>query len=238
MKLQVLGSSSKGNCYILQTPSGKLMLECGLPYRDIQKALDFDFSDIIGVLVTHGHQDHCKSAGDMMRSGINVWMSEGAAKSVPRTNHNLQIARSKVLLPIGDFVILPFDVNHDAEEPLGYLIHYKSTGERLLFCTDTYYIKYTFEKLHYIMVECNHIEELITDNVIRDRLRKSHFSLENVKTFLMANDLSRTQKIILLHLSGDNAEPSRMRGEISNQTGVDTEIATPGKIIELQQRPF
>lgn len=55
MKLKVIGSSSKGNAYILETETGILILDAGVPFREIQKALDFDLERIKGCLITHEH---------------------------------------------------------------------------------------------------------------------------------------------------------------------------------------
>ncbi|MDS2204199.1 MBL fold metallo-hydrolase, partial [Clostridioides difficile] len=39
MKIKVLGSSSKGNCYLLQLKNETLILECGVSYKEILKGL-------------------------------------------------------------------------------------------------------------------------------------------------------------------------------------------------------
>jgi len=55
MKLKVLGSSSHGNCYILSTPTGSLILDVGLPWRKIQKGLDYELREVVGALISHEH---------------------------------------------------------------------------------------------------------------------------------------------------------------------------------------
>ena len=55
MKLKVLGSGSSGNCYLLSTENETLILDCGLPIKEIKKGLNFDLGGIKGVLVTHAH---------------------------------------------------------------------------------------------------------------------------------------------------------------------------------------
>ncbi len=45
MKLQVLGSSSKGNCYLIETNKNeKLILDAGVNFKIVQKELNFNFS--------------------------------------------------------------------------------------------------------------------------------------------------------------------------------------------------
>lgn len=147
---------------------------------------------------------------------------------------------------ICDFTILPFDVEHDAEEPLGYLIQYRPTKEKLLFITDSYYCKYKFKGLNYILIECNFVKETLDGNIeagrinpaMKQRLLKSHFSLDHVLDFLRANDLSQCREIILLHLSDANSDAKRMIREIEDLTDITPKVAEPGLEVELKLYPY
>ena len=56
MILKVLGSSSTGNCYLLQSSEGEtLIIECGINIREIKKALNFNMRNVAGVLISHEH---------------------------------------------------------------------------------------------------------------------------------------------------------------------------------------
>jgi phosphoribosyl 1,2-cyclic phosphodiesterase len=247
MKLKVIGSSSKGNCYILETQTGSLLLDAGVPFKEIQKALNFNISNVLGCLVTHEHQDHSKAVKALAFSGIDCFMSMGTLKTMEDLKtHRLMPVISGMHFDLGDFIVVPFDTQHDAAQPLGYLIAYKPTGEKLLFATDTYYIRYRFNGLNYLLVECNYCQDILEENInsgripesLKNRLLESHFSLDNVKGFLEANDLTQVRKIVLIHLSDSNSDASRMVREIKELTGKDTEIAESGKVIELELCPF
>lgn len=246
MKLKVLGSNSSGNSYILESPTGSLLIEAGIPWRLIQQGLDYDLSKVVGALVTHEHKDHSKAVSDVMKAGIDVYMSGGTMDLWPMQNHRMNLVRSGRQFQIADFNIIPFDTEHDANEPLGFLIQYKPTMEKLLFLTDSYYCKYKFNGLNYIMIECNFIKETLDENIengyiseaSKPRLLKSHFSLENVKEFLKANDLSECQEIILLHLSSRNSDAKRMVREIEEVTGIKPKVAIKGLEVELNKEPY
>lgn len=247
MKLKVLGSSSHGNCYILSTSTGSLLLECGLPWKPIQKGLNFDLSNVKGCLVTHSHKDHSKAVPDLLKAGIDVYLSEQTKQAVGASESHRAIAIEPLKqFKVGDFAIMPFPTEHDCEGSLGYLIQYKPTGEKLLFLTDSYYCKYKFKNLNYIMIECNYIKETLDANIearlineaMKPRLLQSHFSLENVKKFLKANDLSQCRKIILLHLSDANSHAERMTREVEQLTGIETVVAEPGIELELELYPY
>ena len=51
MYLKVLGSSSKGNCYLLDNGNEALMIECGIAIKNVQKAVDFDINRIAGCII-------------------------------------------------------------------------------------------------------------------------------------------------------------------------------------------
>jgi phosphoribosyl 1,2-cyclic phosphodiesterase len=78
----------------------------------------------------------------------------------------------------------------------------------------------------------------LIDERIKPRLLQSHFSLEHVKKFLQANDLSQCREIILLHLSSQNSDAARMIKEIKEVTGITPKIATPGLEVELNLYPY
>lgn len=246
MHLKVLGSSSKGNCYILETPTGSLLIEAGIPWKEILKGLNYDISKVVGCLISHEHQDHSKAVNDVMKAGIECYMSSGMADQLNVRHYRTHLVKAKENFTIDDFTILPFDTEHDAQEPLGFLIQYKPTGERLLFITDSYYSKYKFKGLNYICIECNYIKETLDENIengyipesMKPRLLQSHFSLENVKGFLKANDLSECREIILLHLSDRNSDANQMVKEVEELTGITPKIADKGLEVELEMYPY
>lgn len=226
IEITALASSSKGNCYRVTDGQTLLLLECGINYREIQKGFNFRMSEVAGCLVTHEHGDHCKSIKDVLKAGIDVYMSAGTADAIRVDHHRIKPVEARKQFTLGTWTIMPFDVQHDVSEPLGFLLA-NQTGEKLLFATDTYYIKYRFPGLTHIMVECNHSREILIENmvkgkvprVMKQRLEKSHFSLENVKEFLKANDLSKVQEIWLLHLSDTNSDEELFKREIMELTG-------------------
>lgn len=247
MKLQVLGSSSSGNCYLIEINNKeKLILDAGVNFKEVQQKLKFKFDGIEGVLITHEHMDHLKYATNFALNGINVYASAGTLKKQNLTGHRFKIIKALQQFEIGNFIILPFDTQHDAAEPLGFLIQHKITGEKLLYATDTYYIKYKFNKLNYLLLECNYNKQTAKENVENGvinktrytRLLESHFSLENVIKFLKSNDLSSAKHIVLCHLSDTNSNQDIMQKKVYEETRIPTTIARPGLDLELKLYPF
>jgi phosphoribosyl 1,2-cyclic phosphodiesterase len=170
--------------------------------------------------------DHSKAVKDIMRAGIDCYISAGTVEALGLSGHRINIIKAKQQFRIGTWAVLPFETQHDAAEPLGFLLA-NQAGDKLLYATDTYYIRYKFHGLTHIMVECNYAADILKTNVkaglaepaLKSRILKSHFSLENVKNFLKANDLSKIQEIWLLHMSDGNSDEARFKREIQELTG-------------------
>ncbi|KYH35865.1 putative metallo-hydrolase YycJ [Clostridium tepidiprofundi DSM 19306] len=241
MKLKVLWSGSSGNCYLLQGKEETLILECGISYKKILKGLNFYLNKVVGCLVSHEHKDHSKAIQDLMKNGIDIYTSKGTAETCGVTGYRVKLLESEKVTKIGSFIILPFETQHDAAEPLGFLIYHKEIGN-LLFITDSYYCKYKFHDLNHILVECNYSDEILKENLeqglipnsLKNRLLKSHFSLANVKGFLNATDVKAVKEIILIHLSDRNSNAVGFKTEVEKFTGKPVYIANKGLEIELE----
>jgi len=176
--------------------------------------------------------DHAKGVKDLLKAGVDCWMSAGTAEALGVFGHH----RHCLLLPddtatLGNgWTVKPFDLQHDASEPLGFLIGHKD--ERLLFVPDTAYVENRFAGVTLAAIECNHVESILSQNIVSGRvdpslgkrIRRNHMSLETAIAMLKANDLSKCRKIFLLHLSDANSDEQRMKLEIQQATGIPTEI--------------
>lgn len=226
IEIQTLATGSKGNCYYVTDGTTPILIECGISFKQIQQKLFFNTTDIAACLVTHEHMDHCKGMEGVLKAGIHCYMSPGTKEAIDIKHHRIKTVENKKQFTIGTWTILPFDVQHDVAEPFGFLL-VNQAGDKLLFATDTYYIKYKFSELTHLMVECNYCQTVLDANVesgrihpsMRKRVMKSHFSLENVLQFLKANDLSKLQEIWLLHLSDSNSDEFLIRQEVAKATG-------------------
>jgi len=235
IEITPFASGSTGNCYHITDSKTPLLLECGIKYKDIQKGCGFRLSEIKACLISHEHQDHAKAVKEIMRAGIDCYMSQGTAEALGVSGHRVNIIKAKQQFRLGAWAILPFETQHDAVEPLGFLMA-NQDGEKLLYATDTYFIRHRFQGLTHIMIEANYSLDILRANVeagsvpatLKNRLLKSHFSLENVKEFLKANDLGKVQEIWLLHMSNGNSDSERFKREVMELTGKPTYIAHEG----------
>ena len=232
MEITVIASGSKGNAYRISDGRTALLLEAGIPFPAIRQALAFRVRELAGCLVSHAHGDHAKAAGALAKAGVDVYTSKGTINACGLTGHRVKTVNPLQPFRVGTFTVLPFDVQHDAPEPLGFLVRSNLTGEKLLFFTDTYYLKYRFDGLTHIMCECNFETRIAEERMRRGelpaerfkRLVQSHMSLEHLLDLLRANDLSRVRQIYLMHLSEDNSDEQHCRDEVRKLTGAEVYI--------------
>lgn len=249
MKLQVLGSSSSGNCYLLQseTTGEVLAIEAGVKLSEVKKAVGYKIGNIVGCVVSHEHGDHAKYVRDYIKAFIPVVASEGTMKALRLDGelydwplYPLQIRR------LGNgFEVIPFDVQHDAAEPFGYLIRHEECGT-VVFATDTYYLKYKFADVANWLIECNYRQDILDRNCKaglidpkrRDRTIKSHMSYETCLETLKANDLSKTNNIVLIHLSNDNSNEREFVSGLHEATGKNVVAARKGLVMDFNKTPY
>lgn len=246
MKLRILGSGSSGNCYLLENESTALIIECGIRFKDIIQALDFNLKKVAGVLVSHEHKDHCKAVNDVIKAGLNVFASYGTIEAMG-INHSHRVTGCEAMKKfyINDFTVMPFDVKHDAKEPFGFLINHSDCGN-VIFITDSYYVAYRFKDINQIIVEANYSSEIINErqaaggihNKYRDRVIQSHMSIETCIGLLKANDLSAVNNIVLIHLSDGNSHAADFKKQVEDLTGKTVTIADKGMEVNLGKTPF
>lgn len=230
MDVQIIASSSKGNCYALQCGDSVLLLEAGVPVARLRKKLTAGLSRVVACLVTHEHKDHAGYAKQYLEAGVPVYASLGtcSAMGVGRSvfksrkwNYNCHD------LYVDPWAISVFTTRHDAADPYGYLVD-APDGTRVVFAIDTYLLPYKFPGVNVWMLECNYdlpgLEQNLDSGAVADsqakRILQSHMSVDHVASFLQAQDLSTTQAVYLLHGSERNLNKQAAVDKIRGVVGV------------------
>lgn len=243
MRLQIINSNSAGNCYILENDQDALIIECGVRFDLIKKALGFKINKVVGCIITHSHGDHCKGVHDLTHSGIDIYATAGTCEELTEkwqpNLHRIHPRHTELPFSLGPFRIIPFKTVHDTKEPCGFLIHHPECGV-VLFLTDTVFSPFVFTGLNQVIVEANYCEEILeekrqrgaTIEMLRDRVIESHMSLRNCKDLLQANDLSQVNNVVLIHLSDSHSHAERFKAEVEQVTGKVVHVADKNMIIE------
>ncbi len=252
MKAYCLASSSSGNCYIIECGNSRLLIECGLPYREILRKCNnerIDFSNICACLVTHAHGDHSRSIRDLIKVGIPVYASSGTYEEL-KMNPDHVLEDLKPTQINSDFKVMSFPVEHDINGAVGFVIK-TSEKETIMFINDhkRWTQNLTAFKPNYLFIECNYDHSVVypqlyalnktkkNDSLTEEELKEvnieikqherninAHCSLHGTIKGCKKLDLSQCRTIFLMHLSDRYANEYKMKNEVQDATRIKTVV--------------
>lgn len=241
MILTCLGSGSSGNCYLLRDSKGKiLILDAGIPIKKIKQGCNWNVSDIVGCVVTHKHLDHSKAVSDLEEMGIPIYKP---------------YVSNSYIGGYGEFAIVSVPLNDmhghfkhtDADGTecpcYGFIIKHPEMG-RMLYITDTEYVRWRFKDISHILVSCNYQKKYIaTDNVSKQfHVINGHMELETCAGFIAANKSDCLHNVVICHLSANNSNGEEMMAAIKKVAGTaNVDVAEVGKtwmLLKDIQCPF
>lgn len=240
MVLKCLGSSSAGNCYLLENETECLMIECGIPIKEVKKEMNFNMRKIVGCIASHGHQDHIHCLEDVLKCGIPIYTNDETVESVEVIyGELLHGVPEKIAFILGNFKITPFYVPHDNTPCFAYQIYHEEIG-KLLFLTDLEYCKYKFKDVSHILVEANYSKDIINqDNPNFEHVARGHMELNTTLGFLNTNANPSLMNVVLLHLSDSNSNSEYFSQKVKEVVpSANVYVADKGMEIELNKEPF
>jgi phosphoribosyl 1,2-cyclic phosphodiesterase len=225
-KFLSLSSGSSGNCYYLGTNDYGVLFDAGISLRSIKKILrdnNIGLEQIMAVFVTHDHADHIKSVGSLgEKYGIPVYATE-QIHSALNTNRYLdeklftsrRFIEKDVAVYIKDFKITAFEVPHDSNDCVGYMVDYKH--HKWMLVTDIGHITPKvgdyIRIANHLVIEANYDKEMLFGGnyppFLKERISNGNGHLSNTETaeFLAANFNLHLRNIWLCHLSKENNHP-------------------------------
>ena len=244
MDVWSLASGSSGNAYLVRSGETLLLVECGLALSKIVGYLaahQVAPADLSGILLTHEHSDHSRSARQLSDAyGIPFFATQGTLDH--RTLRDSRLAR--LVFPdrrfsLGDLEILPFPVPHDGREPVGYRL--ASQSGTVCVTTDLGFVPNKvishFRDTDLLVLEANHDEAMLQAGpypaFLKRRVLGNLGHLSNVATAdaLVACRDRVAPRVWLAHLSQVNNSPSRAALDVSARLAavglghVDVEVA-------------
>jgi len=252
LKFISFGSGSSGNCYYLGTATDGLIIDIGVGIRTLRKHFR-DYGISIGsvrhVLITHDHADHIKSVGSFSHDyKVPVYATQLVHEGIDR-NYCVQrkvadelrkVLQKNETIKMGEFVITPFDVPHDASENVGYEIKVDNTT--FVIVTDvgviTDEIKQRISNANYLVIEANHDVEMLKNGPYPMYLKKrimsdiGHLSNKDCGEALAENITEELKHVWLCHLSEENNHPELARKTV--ETVLRSYGIIPGKDFELE----
>jgi len=213
-------SGSDGNCYLLESEGTTLLVECGRPYgqiRDLVESVGLDLDSLGGIVLTHAHGDHSRSARTLSHTHrIPIYASHGTLGALRLGDPALvKPIESGKTYSVGQLDVKPFAVPHDCREPLGF--RFESGTGRAAIATDLGWVPHNvarqFRDLDLLVIESNYDPHLLHTGAypyfLKQRVSGTYGHLSNAaagEAIVACHD--RPPNLVwLAHLSEQNNSP-------------------------------
>ncbi|AZL70049.1 MULTISPECIES: MBL fold metallo-hydrolase [Pseudomonas] len=233
MRFAVLGSGSQGNGTLIASGDTLILVDCGFSLRETERRLALlgvSATQLSAVLVTHEHADHVHGVGLLARRyNVPVYMSQGTLRGLRKPVEVAGFLSCGDTLQIGDLQVSAARVEHDAYEPLQYVI---SDGRRrfgMLTDLGSYdmYLLERYQALDALLIEANHCRDLLArghyPQFLKRRVGGSQGHLNNHQAASLVAELGwqNLQHLVLAHLSSKNNQPHLARQCFVDALGCD-----------------
>lgn len=245
LRVTVLGSSSKGNSYVIEDDTTKLVFDIGVKKSD----RFIDYSKVDGIFTTHLHGDHIQDIRNVNNYyNGKYYGNKSTIDILPILDSQKVVLEEYEKVEVGNFILLPFDLYHDVDN-FGYLLRHKPTNMKLLFITDTSSISnLEFKDVDVFIIEANHSwswldeKENIEFKDYRTYGDSGHLAVEDTIEFLNYNVNHNTKHIILTHISRSANDYKEIERKVQNHfdnsniniVGIDPMLVEP-MTVELQE---
>lgn len=234
--LRVISSGSIGNSYLLKSNNQMLLIELGVKWDIILKALDYKISNVCAALVSHLHLDHAKSIPQALQYRIPVFSNDEVADKYK----GVIALQTHKKYRVGGFIIQAIKVEHSCLN-YAYVIDNEHTG-RSLFITDCVNFPYRVKNVRHLLVEANYSEDIIVDNLCKgyDIRSKNQYHMEINDTIecIKNNYSPDLNTICLIHLSDVQSNEEDFQKRVYEEVGMMPFILTHDQSIVLTKEEF
>jgi phosphoribosyl 1,2-cyclic phosphodiesterase len=230
IRFAVLGSGSGGNSAVVETGGVRLLIDAGLSAKQLLlrlTRLGIDPASLDGILLTHEHGDHIRGLKVLLKQfTIPVFATSQTRHVVGEMGIDgakWKTFESGQTFTIGSSVIRSFAIQHDAVDPVGFVIG--SETRKLGLVSDAGHVTRSMTDalrgLHGLFVEANYDEGLLEADhkrpwSIKQRISSRHGHLSNEQVTALIRDISHAElgRVVLGHLSSDCNKPDLILGRL------------------------
>lgn len=251
MEFCSLFSGSSGNCQYVKTENTTILVDAGLSGKKIQQEIvniGENPKKVDAIFITHEHVDHIQGVGIMSRRlNVPIYANRKTWEAMSPYIGNIKSENIKILddcAEIGDLSVMPFDISHDAANPVGYNIFYKN--KKISIVTDTGCINELITRKimdsDLLLIESNHDEDMVLIGPYPWPLKRrvlgefGHMSNDTAGD-LISKVVKRGTEIVLLgHLSKENNFPQLAYKTVENILKENSIDVNPGICLEMTYR--
>jgi phosphoribosyl 1,2-cyclic phosphodiesterase len=223
VKFTILGSGSGGNCAYLETAEARILVDAGFSPRQIRQRLATISrvpENLTAILITHEHSDHVQGlAGIAAKLNIPIYCNRATQEAFEfqlQTKFDCHLFETGASFEIGDLTVDTFAIPHDAQDPVGFLIH--TPAGNIGFVTDLgHTTKLVLERIrpaNVLVLESNHDVKMLKECPrrswsLKQRILGRHGHLSNdaaaeAAAQIMSDSLKH---LYLAHLSRECNKP-------------------------------
>lgn len=253
MQVHVLASGSTGNASFIEMGQTKLLVDAGISARRIKAGLatlGTAVEELDGILITHEHRDHINGLPTLTKKYKTPVYANAATFDAMYCRELLPDCCCNVIttgLDIGAVKVEPFNISHDAADPVGYSMFYQST--KCTVATDLGFVTETVKKAiaysDVLVFEANHDVDLLKNGsypwYLKNRImsNRGHLSNTDAAWTLARMARNKSAKVFLAHLSQENNRPeiaeTTVRTILSEQNldlevDIDVRLTYPDRI--------
>lgn len=217
-----LASGSAGNSLLVFTKKTNILIDAGISPAEITRKLKYlgvNPKKLDALFISHEHNDHSRGAFDFAkRWGIPVYLNQATLK-VLKTRLNPSEVEIVVFetgnpFKIGDLVVRPSAVYHDASEPVGFSIRHKRW--KIVYLVDLGKISEENEKeinsSDLVIINSNYDRVSLMRGKYHYKLKerivnRAHLSNETVGNMILNHPNRENTEFWLAHLSEENNSP-------------------------------
>ena len=248
IRFSVLGSGSAGNATLVDCNGVRLLIDAGLSAKQLTlrlAAIGIDPASLAGILLTHEHGDHTCGLKTLLKQVRAPVFATAATTKIVRESVNTASSwktfEAGQSFSIGPALIQSFSVEHDAIDPVGFVLTHEASSFAVL--TDLGYatrqVINAVQGVHALLIETNHDESLLQNDQkrpwsVKQRILSRHGHLSNQAASKLVADIATPslRHVLLAHLSEDCNAPAlataAIREKLDSAGHHQTAIHCPG----------
>lgn len=242
-KVCVLSSGSCGNSVYIEAGETRVLVDSGLSGKKIEDSLmeiGVEACQLNAVLVTHEHRDHTAGVGVLCRRyGMPLYATEATFTGMKPITGDIPCdlirpINKHIEFEINDIKVRPFQIPHDAADPIGYSFHFGT--KKITLATDIGHMnRPLLSELggsDMLILEANHDRKMLIQGsypwFLKKRILGMRGHLSNVEAGMTIARVAggNRPQVVLAHMSEHNNMPDLAYDtvrEILDKSGIRVE---------------